>query len=326
MLDADGSYPAKPDGGDVRFALNADGTNQLAADVIEFTTDNDPANGTALIHVKFPSIVDSSDNDIYVFYNSASASMLSPSDTYGQYNAYPSDCIAWHSFNEDPSGSNPTQTNRTSVTTQDIDTTNMESGDLVSGDFAQALDFDGTNESGLYENSYNVGNNSFWVESYMNPDAVGSYQIIAAKDFDASNRFFALGHSESATKGYFTIFSASAIQGGGVSASVWEYLAGGREDGVGLRLYEGISKFTSVVYAKNDNFNKKISVAWREFSGFPQYFNGKIQELVFWDDIILPDGYFATRRSNLKGNYSTWVTVGTPESVDVYVPQLIIWQ
>jgi hypothetical protein len=49
MLDADGSNPALDGGGDVRFSLNADGTHQLACEIVTFTTDNNPGNGVAEI-------------------------------------------------------------------------------------------------------------------------------------------------------------------------------------------------------------------------------------------------------------------------------------
>jgi len=54
MFDADGSYPAKSDGGDIRISKDADGSTQLACEIVNFTIDNNPANGRAEIWVKLP--------------------------------------------------------------------------------------------------------------------------------------------------------------------------------------------------------------------------------------------------------------------------------
>jgi len=52
MFDADGSYPARSDGGDIRISRDAAGATQLAREVVNFNIDNDPANGYAEIWVK----------------------------------------------------------------------------------------------------------------------------------------------------------------------------------------------------------------------------------------------------------------------------------
>jgi len=59
MFDADGSYPARSDGGDIRFSDDAAGTIQLAREIVNFNIDNDPANGYAEIWVKWTNGVQS---------------------------------------------------------------------------------------------------------------------------------------------------------------------------------------------------------------------------------------------------------------------------
>jgi len=54
MFDADGSYPARSDGGDIRISKDAAGATQLAREIVNFNIDNDPANGYAEIWVKIP--------------------------------------------------------------------------------------------------------------------------------------------------------------------------------------------------------------------------------------------------------------------------------
>lgn len=69
MFDADGSFPALAGGGDIRFSSDEAGSTQLSIDVDLFTIDNNPANGTALIWVKVPTVDFNDDTVIYVWYN-----------------------------------------------------------------------------------------------------------------------------------------------------------------------------------------------------------------------------------------------------------------
>ena len=84
MFDADGSNPALNGGGDIRFSSDESGTTQLACDVVFFTTDNDPANGTALVFVKVPSIAASAATTIWVWYDKTGESQPAVTDTYGR--------------------------------------------------------------------------------------------------------------------------------------------------------------------------------------------------------------------------------------------------
>jgi hypothetical protein len=70
MLDADGVYPAQSDGGDLIFTTNADGTGRIPCEIVSFVTDADPLNGSAEIWVKVPSISDTVDTTIFVWWNS----------------------------------------------------------------------------------------------------------------------------------------------------------------------------------------------------------------------------------------------------------------
>lgn len=87
MFDADGSYPAQPDGDDIRFTTDQDGATQVPVQVVEFTTDNNPANGTAEIWVKLTVDADA-DQTIYVWYNEATTAAPTPSSTYGSENVW----------------------------------------------------------------------------------------------------------------------------------------------------------------------------------------------------------------------------------------------
>jgi hypothetical protein len=97
MFDADGTFPANSDGGDIRFSADKAGASPLAREVVEFTRDNDPANGTAQIHVLVSSVSSSVDTEIYVWYNNSLATEPAEDATYGRENAWHSNYKAvWH--------------------------------------------------------------------------------------------------------------------------------------------------------------------------------------------------------------------------------------
>ena len=93
MFDADGSYPARSDGGDIRITTDQAGTTQIPVEVYYFLRDNNPANGLAEIHCKVPSVSSSTDSEIWIWYNAPSETMPSRSSTYGSDNVW----TAWNS-------------------------------------------------------------------------------------------------------------------------------------------------------------------------------------------------------------------------------------
>jgi hypothetical protein len=84
MFDADGSYPANSDGGDIRFSSDSAGATQLPVEVVYFLRDNTPANGLAEVWVNVTSVSSTVDTVVYVWYNNSSATMPAVTDTYGR--------------------------------------------------------------------------------------------------------------------------------------------------------------------------------------------------------------------------------------------------
>ena len=96
MFDSDGGNPAINGGGDIRFSSDSAGANQLACDVIDFTTDANPANGTAMIRVLVSTVNKGSPSTtIWVWWGKAGESQPAASDTYGSDNAYDS---SWEAY------------------------------------------------------------------------------------------------------------------------------------------------------------------------------------------------------------------------------------
>ena len=69
MFDADGTYPAQADGGDVRFFSDSNLATGLPCEIIDWSTDNNPALGSALIWVKVPNVRNAQSDTIYVAWN-----------------------------------------------------------------------------------------------------------------------------------------------------------------------------------------------------------------------------------------------------------------
>lgn len=90
MFDADGSYPANADGGDIRFSSDSAGATELPVEVVSFTRNNDPALGKAEVHVKVTSVSSTVDTVVYVWYNNSSATMPARTNTYGSDNVWDS--------------------------------------------------------------------------------------------------------------------------------------------------------------------------------------------------------------------------------------------
>ena len=90
MFDADGSYPAKSDGSDVRFTSDSAGTTELPFEIVAntFSTNNDPSLARAEIWVKLSSISSSADTTFYIWYNNSSASAYAVGATYGRNNTW----------------------------------------------------------------------------------------------------------------------------------------------------------------------------------------------------------------------------------------------
>jgi hypothetical protein len=83
-LDADGSYPAKSDGSDIRFSSDIYGMTELPFEIVQWTPDNNTANARAEIHCKPAALSSTVDDIIYVFWGNAAAAAYAVGDTYGR--------------------------------------------------------------------------------------------------------------------------------------------------------------------------------------------------------------------------------------------------
>jgi len=91
MLDADGEFPCKVDGRDIRFSSDLAGQTELPFHIVEITLNANPANATANIWVRVPSLQNGVDTTIYIWWYNLTATAYGKSDTYGQYATWPYD-------------------------------------------------------------------------------------------------------------------------------------------------------------------------------------------------------------------------------------------
>ena len=131
---------ANADGSDIRFSSDSAGSTQIPFDLIRFDTSGD----TAIIRVKVPSLSDSVNTSIYVWYGNSAATALATNDTYGQYNAYDSNWIGYWPLEESPDGGSGCILNRISNALHGTPAGATSSGDLVAAKVGNGIDLDGS--------------------------------------------------------------------------------------------------------------------------------------------------------------------------------------
>ena len=153
MFDADGSYPARSDGGDIRFSSDQAGTTQLAREVAQFDTDNDPGNGYAELYVLVDDVYAVSDVTIYVWYNAPSETEPAEDSTYGKESAWPSGYNMVHHFCAGPGS-------QADSTSNDVDGTAQGTNALDDGEHCDDSSwylYDSTPNPGARDCGMNVG-------------------------------------------------------------------------------------------------------------------------------------------------------------------------
>lgn len=316
MFDADGSNPALSDGGDIRFSSDADGNTQLACEIVEFTTDNNPANGSAEIWVKVPSVSSSSDTTIYVWYSKSGESQPAVTDTYGRNNVWDSDYLGvYHAQNESSGATCVDSTGNGNTGTVDCDD-GPQTGPWGNSSGAWGLDgvFDEvplsavlddltafTIESWSYLNSATIVDDNIWYESagvLLRYDAAGA--------FGGQNNVFrlALDNDTTGQQNYET--SANSAQ-----AQTWQHLAATWSDGNAPEVFiDGVSDtFSSSDGAASGNLDATDNFDWGSDNN--SSIDGRLDECRI-STIVRSDAWIAAGHSNQSAP-GTFAAAGTPE-------------
>lgn len=156
------------DGTKGRAAIHASGT-EVACDWIDF----DNVGQTGFLRVIWSGTLSSSGTQqLRVYPPLAANSSYAATDTYGSYNAYDANFLAYWPLYEDPSGGAPQFTNRIQNAFHLTSAGSMASGDQVGGQVAGGIDFDGADDI-LSVALTGISDYPFMIMSWINPLAIG---------------------------------------------------------------------------------------------------------------------------------------------------------
>jgi len=326
MFDADGSYPALDGGGDIKFSSDEAGATRLSCEIVTFTTDNNPANGTAEIWVKVPSVSGSLNTSIWVWYDNSGESQPDSNAAFGSESVWDSNYVGvWH-LNETVVDEQTTGTH-TDATSNNNDGS-QNGNDDIAGKIDNAQDFTPIDDIRL--GTWSVSGTAITMQAWANFDdlnqddprliskATGTgYEeehVFMLSLSGSGDQFLRMriktGTSD--TEGTTTLVASS----GGLTAGTW-HLVAGTYDGSTMRLYKdggtevgSTSKTGSLrvngweIWAGN-NPNNTSSTSWASM-------DGKLDELRI--SSVARSANWLTTEYNNQDSPSTFVIEGTPET------------
>jgi hypothetical protein len=311
MFDADGSNPAQDGGGDIRFTTDTDGLIPIPCEIVDFSTDNDPANGTAEIHVRVPVISADTDTDIYVWYNTDDT-LSQPPETaeFGAQAVWEGNYIGvWHN-SEDPSGSAPQMQDSTMNENDGTTAGSMTSGDLV--DFApgKGLEFDGSND--YVKTGITVLNSPFTFDFIVDcVDATSQTSPFGSFNSGAQDVFIAIGSVSRRVT--YDIDQAFGVATGSIAISdATPYYIGFKCDaGDAYGRVNGAQDMTHATgFAGSHTSGTELSYGDRKAATSNPH-DGKVSEFRYQETMRTDEWMDATYETLL--NPTTFVVEGTPE-------------
>jgi len=171
-LDKDGSYHADDGGGNIQFWDTKDGNTRYPCEVVNFVTDNDPANGKAEIWVKLPSVNGTVDTDFWIWYGKPGVSQPDADSIYGSEKVWDSSFQLVYHMDDDPSGSPPQILDSTSNDNNGNSIGSMTSGDIVDAAVGKGTDFDGSDDCFDIANlCSDIASGNFTISMWFEPTA-----------------------------------------------------------------------------------------------------------------------------------------------------------
>lgn len=318
MFDADGSFPALNGGGDIRFSSDADGNTRLSIEVVNFVTDNNPANGKAEIWVKIPLVSNTTGFSVYVWYGKAGETQPARDAAYGSEDVWSNGYAAVYHFNEDPSlGTlNDSTANENHGTVY-----NMESADLVDGPYGKAWAPDGTDEYVLVPDSASLEPTSVSLLAVVNlPTTQASgYPKLVHKGYDPSSPYgsYCLQHENSANAITMQIGRSDGTRkstGTGIYQNQWIQLCGNTfEGGRYTNIWQNETQYDADDHGTGSILYDSTGLGiFTGGSGTGTKWIGQMEELRI-RTTGSSEGYMdTTHRTQLQ--IGTYTTVGTPVS------------
>ena len=322
MFDADGTGPALNGGGDIRFSSDVNGATQLPCEVVSFVTDNNPANGSAEIYVKVPSVASASNTDIYIWYGKSGEVQPIETDTYGKHNVWDSNFVLVMHLND------VTTSTVNDSTSNGINGTKYAANEPVeaTGVVGKGQSFDGSNDRILTPNASDALDitTTLTLEAIIKPSILlNSSQtdyrtIISRQQIPTTGRdsyIIAINPSGKLHLGS----QGGSIQGTQVSwASDTVYHIAGTYNSTGLtgNLYvDGVAEVLTLSSydAMAGGSNSLVIGTWS--TATLQHFPGIIDEVRI-SKVVRSADWILTTYNNLS-DPATFVVEGTPTGLDV---------
>lgn len=298
MFDSDGSYPAQSDGGDIRFSSDSAGSTQLACEVVEITTDANPANGTATIWVKVPSVTASGNTTIYVWYNTAgTTSKEGDATTYGRDAVWAGYNFVSHDGVTDSSGN------------ETITASGTTSAAGPFGGTGNAREFNGTSDYLEHPctNAY-----PYIASAWIKPDSVTSTGERTIGSIHGFVRYCGFYHND-AEVGAVTWASGTAGRAESttspLSAGTWALVHGDNVSATERHIYADGALEASSTTNRSGTFS-----VWRWGSNTYQggFFDGVMAEMrLRTSEPSSPSDWYSAEHNNQSAP-ATYITAGTP--------------
>lgn len=167
VLDSTSSTAPKSDGADIRFTSDAAGNTELAFEIVHFTQASAPANTSAEIWVKIPSLSQSTNTTIYMWWDNAAASAYAATATYGRNAVWSDYFIVSHDGGPTDSTGNYTLTESGAV---GVDTNHL-------GAASKASDYPSVSTEHYYTNiasTVDLGNQDITLQAWAKKDVTAS--------------------------------------------------------------------------------------------------------------------------------------------------------
>lgn len=337
MFDADGTYPALNGGGDIRFSSDSAGSTQLACEIVSFVTDNDPANGTAEIWVKVPSVSSSADTIIYVWYNKSGETQPVASDTYGSESVWDSNHKAvWH-LNES-SGSRYDSTANDNTLSDNATVTSATGKIGTAADFekdnSEYLSINDASQTGLDFTGDITLEAFFKLETVPSRGAYYGYPFISKWLATGNQRSYGFAYSQDASGnlGYamYTCENGTSATFGwhniDLSADTWYHVAYVYDASAGTcEIYHNGSSVGTITGLKTSLYSGSGQVQVGAMLANTDYFDGLIDNLVMSNTTRSSD--WITAEYNNQNSPSTFATAGTAETPGgtTWTPKIIMY-
>ena len=313
ITDADLSGKALANGNDILFTSD-NGTTKLDHEIETY----DSTTGELIAWVRVPTVSDSSDTDIFLYYgNPSSASQQNPSGVWS--NEY---LAVWH-LRQDSA----TETDDSTGNSNDGTFFGTNMPNTVDGQVGPAQEFDGLTDYVAIPNSFGVfdGSRDFTIEGWFNANAFpinDAWQTAAAPISLRGERSLMLTTADGASSpnrlgiraqlspgGWTTVVETDAL-----STDTWYHVVATFNTTNGWVLYQdGVEIDSNSVTASIDTDNAQSSIGAETVSGTNRFFNGVVDEVRF-STTTRSAAWVSASFAN-QSDPATFLSVGAEEEV-----------